>query len=100
MKKNIQINNLQLVTIAAALSVSNFALAAGGLAEATSEASSIKSWAYGLLGVGVFIYLIYNVVMAMADKKTWGDVISALMYVAAAGGILVAGEWAWSIWGS
>lgn len=100
MKKNIQICGLKLLTISLALSVSNLALAAGGLAEATDEANSIKTWAYGFLGVGVFLYLIYNVLMAMADKKSWGDVLTALAYVAGAGGILVAGAYAWSIWGS
>lgn len=70
---------------------------AGGLDAATAQASSIKTWAYGFLGVIVFIYLIYHVGMAMAEKEQWVDVLMALGKVAVAGGILVGGQWAWSI---
>lgn len=77
-----------------------FALAAGGLDEATTQANEIKTWAYGFLGVGVFIYLIYLVVMALLDRKQWADVLVGVGYVAIAGAIIVVGEWAWSIWGS
>ena len=70
---------------------------AGGLDAATAQASAIKTWAYGFLGVIVFIYLIYHVVMAMAEKEQWVDVLMALGKVAVAGGILVGGAWAWSI---
>jgi len=74
--------------------------AAGGLAAATTQIEEIKPWAYGFLGVGVFVYLIYNVVMALLDRKQWADVLVAVGYVAIAGGIIVIGEWAWGIWGS
>ena len=77
-----------------------FALAAGGLDEATNQANEIKTWAYGFLGVGVFIYLIYLVVMALLDRKQWADVLVGVGYVAIAGAIIVVGEWAWSIWGN
>ncbi|NMZ71322.1 conjugal transfer protein [Pseudomonas peli] len=78
----------------------NYAVAAGGLDEATNQANEIKTWAYGFLGVGVFIYLIYLVVMALLDRKQWADVLVGVGYVAIAGAIIVVGEWAWSIWGS
>jgi hypothetical protein len=78
----------------------NYATAAGGLQEATDQVNEIKTWAYGFLGVGVFVYLIYNVIMALLDRKQWADVLVAVGYVALAGGIIVVGEWAWSIWGS
>lgn len=77
-----------------------FAMAAGGLDVATDKANEIKTWAYGFLGVGVFLYLIYNVVMALLDKKPWADVLIATTYVAVAGAVLVLGDWAWSVWGS
>lgn len=77
-----------------------YAMAAGGLDQATTEATNIKTWAYGFLGVGVFIYLIWNVVMALLDKKPWADVLIAVGYVAIAGAVIVLAEWAWSIWGS
>lgn len=78
----------------------NFAFAAGGLDEATTQANTIKTWAYGFLGVCVFIYLIYLVVMALLDRKQWADVLVGVGYVAIAGAIIVVGEWAWSVWGS
>lgn len=78
----------------------NFAFAAAGLEEATNQISEIKTWAYAFLGIVVFVYLIYLVIMALLDKKQWADVLQGLMYVALAGGIIVGGEWAWSIWGS
>ena len=78
----------------------NFAFAAGGLAEATSQATTIKTWAYGFLGVCVFIYLIYLVILALLDKRQWSDVAVGVGYVAIAGAIVVIGEWAWSVWGS
>jgi hypothetical protein len=52
------------------------------------------------LGAVCFVYLIYNVIMALAEKKQWGDVLMALGKVAVAGAVIVLGEWAWSIWGS
>lgn len=91
---------LQLIVSLMAVFGVNYAMAAGGLQEATDQVGEIKTWAYGLLGVGVFVYLIYNVIMALLDKKQWADVLMALVYVAIAGGVIVGGEWAWSIWGS
>jgi len=78
----------------------NFAFAAGGLDEATTQVTEIKEWAYTFLGVCVFVYLIYLVVMALLDKKQWADVLVGVGYVAIAGAIIVMGEWAWSVWGS
>jgi len=76
------------------------AQASGGLGKATAAANEWKTWAYSFLGVVVFLYLMYHVVMALMDKETWNDVLMALGKVAAAGGVLLAGGWAWSIWGS
>jgi uncharacterized membrane protein len=73
---------------------------AGGLDEATKAVEEIKASAYTFLGVVVFLFLIYKVIMALMDKETWGDVLGALGKVALAGGILVAGEWAWQIFGT
>jgi Kef-type K+ transport system membrane component KefB len=73
---------------------------AGGLDDATTAVNTIKVWAYGFLGAVCFVYLIYNVIMALAEKKQWGDVLMALGKVAVAGAVIVLGEWAWSIWGS
>lgn len=80
--------------------MSYFNVAHAGLDAATDEANEVKLWAYGFLGVLCFIYLIYLVVMTLLDKRQWGDVLQGVGYVALAGGIIVAGEWAWAIWGS
>lgn len=71
-----------------------------GLAEADSALNTIKDWAYGILGIGIFLYLMYHVVMALMNKMSWADVLMAVVYSAVAGGVIVLGEWAWTIWGS
>lgn len=67
-----------------------------GLAKAESSLNEIKDWAYAILGIGVFLYLIYLVIMALINKGTWADVGMGVVYVAIAGGVLVLGDWAWS----
>lgn len=91
---------MQAVIAAVGMFFFNFAFAAAGLVEASNQIKEIKEWAYAFLGIVVFVYLIYLVIMALLDKKQWADVLQGLMYVALAGGIVVGGEWAWSIWGS
>lgn len=86
--------------IGAFAAFSTFPALAGGLDDATDAAGELKTWGYTFLGVVVFVYLIYKVVMALMEKETWGDVLGALGKVACAGGVIVAGEWAWSIFGS
>lgn len=70
-----------------------------GLAKAETALSDIKTWVYSILGIGIFIYLMYNVIMALMNKTTWADVLMAVVYSAVAGGVIVLGEWAWGIWG-
>ena len=71
--------------------------AAGGLKAGTDAAETIKVWLYGFVGICAFIYLLYNVLMALAERKQWSDVGMALVYCSIAGGALVGGEWAMSI---
>ena len=73
---------------------------AAGLDAGTSVITTIKTWAYSALGVAAFIYLIYKVAQAMMDTIGWMQVVIALGWVAFAGGIILAGETAWAIWGS
>jgi hypothetical protein len=70
-----------------------------GLEDATDAVNEIKDWAYIFLGAFIFVFLIYHVIMAMMDKETWADVMMALVKVAIAGGVIVAAEWAWAIFG-
>lgn len=68
-----------------------------GLQKANTALESIKTWAYGILGIGIFLYIMYHVVMALMNKGSWADVMMAVVYSAVAGGVLALGEWAWSI---
>ena len=76
------------------------AIAAGGLDEATNWVNEIADWAYKLLGAAVFVYSIVMVILALIEKKTWGDVGISIAKAAGAGGIVAAVTYAWSIWGS
>ena len=94
-------NNLKAAFIAMMLVlVCHPAIAAGGLDEATNWVNEIADWAYGLLGAAVFVYSIIMVILALLEKKTWGDVGISIAKAAAAGGIVAAVTYAWSIWGS
>ncbi|CAH1583012.1 conserved membrane hypothetical protein [Vibrio jasicida] len=93
-------NHLKAAFIAIMLAVfCHPAIAAGGLDEATNWVDEIADWAYKLLGSAVVLYSIYMVLMALAEKKTWGDVGISIAKAAAAGGIGAAVAYAWSIWG-
>ncbi|WP_193067747.1 conjugal transfer protein [Halomonas sp. 3D7M] len=74
--------------------------AAGGLAAATNALEGFRAWAYGFLAVVVLVYMLYKVMLAFLEKGTWGDVAQSLGFVAIAGGIILAGEFMWAIWGS
>ncbi|EPW1045210.1 conjugal transfer protein [Vibrio parahaemolyticus] len=94
-------SNLKAAFIAMMLAlVCHPAIAAGGLDEATNWVDEIADWAYKLLGSAVFVYSIVMVILALIEKKTWGDVGISIAKAAGAGGIVAAVTYAWSIWGS
>lgn len=74
--------------------------AGGGLDEATDAIDEFQTWLYAFMGVGVLVYMIYQIGMAMMEKISWSDVAMAVGKVAAAGGSVILATWAWSIWGS
>lgn len=81
--------------------ISEPAFAAGGLGnlnKATDALEEIKTWVFSLACVAALLYMVYLVVMAFAEKKSWNDVMMALAYCAIAGGSLIAGNWALSMW--
>jgi hypothetical protein len=80
--------------------IKTYAVSPGGLNEAITQLQEIKTWCYAFLSIGVFIYLMYNVMLALLDRKQWSDVLISVGYVALAGAINVIGEWAWHIWGN
>lgn len=73
---------------------------AQGLDAASSALDEFRVWAYGFLAIVVLVYILYKVMMAFLEKQSWGDVAVGLGYVALAGGIIVAAEFMWAIWGS
>ena len=72
------------------------AFAIGGLDKANDLAQQIQTGAYALLGTGASLYLIYMVLMAFTEKKTWADFGWAVVYVCIAGAVLALASWAWS----
>lgn len=98
-QKNKPFSNIVLAFVAMFFTSLAFAQT-GGLDQATTTVDEIKTWAYGFLGVGVFCYIIYNVIMALLDRKQWSEVLMAVVYTALAGAALVVTDWAWGLWGS
>ncbi|EGQ9333586.1 TPA: conjugal transfer protein [Vibrio cholerae] len=74
--------------------------AAGGLDKATNAVENFKFWLYSFLGVCCFVYMLWQVGLALMDKQSWNDVLMAIGKIAIAGGSILAAEFAWSIWGS
>ncbi|EOU8212518.1 TPA: conjugal transfer protein [Raoultella ornithinolytica] len=68
--------------------------AGGGLDAGTTALTTIKTWLFTFTGVGALVYLLYNIVMAFMERKSWGDVGMALVYCTLAGGAVVGGTWA------
>ena len=100
MKLNTIVKKTSLTVTAATtllLILTGSAVAAGGLDPLINETEELKDTLYQFLGVGVGVYLIYNVIMAKMGKQDWGDVVIALAKVAGAGGILAAGTFAWGM---
>lgn len=69
-----------------------------GLQKASTALDEIKVWAYGILGILIFLYIMYHIVMALLNKMQWSDVMMSVVYSAIAGAAIVLGEWAWGIW--
>ncbi|HCX5125583.1 TPA: conjugal transfer protein [Escherichia coli] len=90
-------STLQYFILAFFLSLTASVAYAGGLDTATTTMTEIKTWAFGFGGVCALCYLIYNIIMAFMEKKSWSDVGMALIYCSLAGGALYAGNWALSL---
>lgn len=79
-------------------SMTNTALAAGGLDTGTTALSDLKTWLFSAVGIMALIYLLYCCAMAFMERKSWGEVGMALVYCALAGGAVVGGTWALGLW--
>ncbi|ELH6552590.1 conjugal transfer protein [Escherichia coli] len=85
---------LQNFILALFLSCASSISFAGGLDKATDTLTEIKVWAFSFVGVCALCYLIYNIIMAFMERKSWSDAGMALVYCSFAGGALFAGNWA------
>lgn len=88
-----------MVAAAPLLPMTAMAAGGGGLDQATQAMDEFRTWAYGALAIGCLIYMLYKVTMAFLEKHSWGDVFQGLAYCAIAGGIMVAADFMWNIWG-
>lgn len=71
----------------------------GSLEKGTTAIEDIGSWLQKFTIAGSLVYITYLVVMALAEKKAWSDVMMGLGYCAIAGGVVMAGTWATELWG-
>ncbi|MES2206793.1 MAG: conjugal transfer protein [Pseudomonadota bacterium] len=93
MKLNIKTVVLTLIAVITSASV----MAGGGLAAASTAATTFQTWLYSFLGICSGIYMLYVGAMAKAGKKSWGEFAMGIVHVAVVGGGLAAATFAWSI---
>lgn len=101
MKKGAVANTLMFVFAFAVMCIAQPVFAAGGLGsldKATNALQDILSWLKVFVVVASILYITYLVVMAIAEKKAWSDVMMGLVYCAIAGGVVMGGEWATTLW--
>ena len=70
---------------------------AGGLQSGTDALTQIKTWLFAFVGIAALVYLLVMVLMALMERKQWGDVAMALVHCALAGGAVAGGTWALSL---
>lgn len=93
MKSKIKTVALTLIAAIASGSV----MAGGGLAAASTAATTFQTWLYSFIGICSGIYMLYVGAMAKSGKKSWGDFGMGVLHVAAVGGSLAVATWAWSL---
>lgn len=81
----------------AVVTASAHAGASGGLTKASTAAEEIKTALFTFMGAAAFIYVMYLMVMAFAEKKQWSDVGMGVVHVAVAGSVLGLVGWAWTL---
>lgn len=64
------------------------------LDKSTDALDQILTWLHTFVIAGSLLYITYLVVMAIAEKKAWSDVMMGLAYCAIAGGVVMGGTWA------
>jgi hypothetical protein len=81
----------------AVVTASAHAGASGGLTKASTAAEEIKTALFTFMGAAAFIYVMYLMIMAFAEKKQWSDVGMGVVHVAIAGAVLGLVAWAWPL---
>lgn len=64
-----------------------------GLTDSTYAFAEIKGWLVTFFGIAILLYLLYNVLMAIMERKCWSDVGKALGYSALAIIAVFLGNW-------
>jgi hypothetical protein len=95
--KNILSKTATAFAIAVVTASAHAAGAAGGLTKASTAADEIKTALFTFMGAAAFIYVMYLMVMAFAEKKQWSDVGMGVVHVAVAGSVLGLVGWAWTL---
>ena len=69
----------------------------GGLDQANKTAEEVKTYAYAFVGMVALLYMLFLGVMAFTEKKSWSDFGWGVVHVAAVGGSIALGTWAWNL---
>lgn len=91
----------QATVLAFTLLFSQLALASGklqgGLNEAQSNLTAIKTWGITIAGVGAIVYLLWKGVETWRGRGDWGDFGMAVVHVALAGAAATLAGWAFGV---
>ena len=91
----------QTLAFVLALCFSQIALASGklsgGLNEAQSNLTLIKTWGISIAGVGAVVYLLWKAIEAWRGRGDWGDFGMAVVHVALAGAAATLAAWAFGV---
>lgn len=90
--------NKQKISLAVAIwALHNTAYALGGIDKANTAAGDIKAGFYTLVGTCAGIYLLWLVVQAFTEKKSWSDFGWGVVWVAVAGAALTLADYGWAL---
>ena len=69
----------------------------GGLNEAQSNLTAIKTWGITIAGVGAVVYLLWKGVETWRGRGDWADFGMAVVHVALAGAAATLAAWAFGV---
>lgn len=71
----------------------------GGLNEAQTNLTAIKTWGISIAGVGAIVYLLWKGIETWRGRGDWGDFGMAVVHVALAGAAATLAGWAFGVFG-